>query len=113
MHLKDFIRLQAEFDKRHAGAKPFYVKIDAENLQELEHLVVCLLGELGEFSNQLKKVVRGDVSYQDSQSELEGELVDIFIYLLKIAGQAGFDLEGGFKKKLGENELRFARWSTD
>jgi NTP pyrophosphatase (non-canonical NTP hydrolase) len=113
MHLKDLIRLQEAFDKRHEGAKPFYVEIGADNLQELEHLLVCLLGELGEFSNELKKVVRGDVGYGDVRPLLEGELVDVFIYLLKIAGQAGFDLESGFKKKLKENEVRFSRWSKE
>jgi NTP pyrophosphatase (non-canonical NTP hydrolase) len=88
---------------------PFYVPISADNLQDLEHLVVCLIGEVGEFANELKKIVRGDASYEERQNELAEELADSFIYLMKIAAQTGIDLESEFLKKLEKNYQRFPR----
>jgi NTP pyrophosphatase (non-canonical NTP hydrolase) len=108
MELNTLIELQAEFDRRHAGAASFYVPISKENVQDLEHLVVCMLGELGEFANVVKKVVRGDFDYDTSRPILEEELADVFIYLMKIAGQSGIDLESAFLRKLEKNEGRFS-----
>lgn len=108
MDLANLVKIQTEFDKRHAGAAPFYTLITSQNVQDLEHLTVCLLGELGEFANILKKVVRGDFSYESARPLLENELADVFIYLIKIAGQSGIDLEAAFLNKLKENEKRFS-----
>lgn len=111
MDLKQLIELQTEFDKRHAANKQFYVPISSSNPQDLEHLVVCMLGELGEFANVLKKVVRGDLSYEQAEPQLHEELTDLFIYLMKVAGQSGVDLEARYLEKLQKNERRFANWS--
>ena len=104
------IQLQSDFDKRHASSHPFFVPITAQNLGDLEHLVVCLVGEVGEFANQLKKVVRGDLAYDEARAGLSDELADIFIYLMKIASQANIDLESSFFNKLHRNETRFEKW---
>ena len=56
MQLKHIQEMQQSFDKSHQMKLDFYEKIDEKNLPALEHLVVCLLGELGEFSNLLKKL---------------------------------------------------------
>lgn len=113
MDLKNVMELQGEFDKHHVSSQPFFVPISSSNIADLEHLVVCLVGELGEFSNELKKAVRGDCTYEDARPRLEEELVDVFIYLMKIAGQAGFDLEKGYLAKLEKNKLRFLHWKVD
>ena len=113
MHLNQMVETQGEFDKRHLAARPFFVPISSSNTADLEHLIVCLVGELGEFSNELKKVVRGDCTYDAVRPRLEEELVDVFIYLMKIAGQAGFDLEKGYLEKIEKNEQRFANWRID
>lgn len=109
MELAKLIQLQTDFDREHGVSKPFFVPIDSDNLHELEHLVVCLIGEVGEFANELKKVVRGDVSYEERQAALAEELTDTFIYLLKIAAQTGIDLESEYLKKLEKNRQRFPR----
>lgn len=109
MELANLIKLQTDFDREHGVAKPFFVPISSDNLHELEHLVVCLIGEVGEFANELKKVVRGDASYEERQSALAEELTDTFIYLIKIAAQTGVDLESEYLKKLEKNRLRFPR----
>lgn len=109
MELRKLIQLQAEFDQQHGISKPFFVPISSDNLGELEHLVVCLVGEIGEFANELKKVVRGDYSYEDRRAALSEELADAFIYLMKMAAQTGIDLETEFLKKLEKNGHRFPK----
>jgi NTP pyrophosphatase (non-canonical NTP hydrolase) len=110
MDLSKIIELQMEFDKRHTADEPFFIPITASNPRDLEHLVVCMLGELGEFSNVLKKVVRGDITYEQAEPQLHEELTDVFIYLIKVAGQSGIDLEARYLEKLNKNESRFAHW---
>lgn len=109
MQLKDIQELQRSFDKSHQMKLDFYEKIDEKNLPALEHLVVCLLGELGEFSNLLKKVVRGDYELKDVKDSLDEELVDVFIYLIKIANQFDVDLENGYLNKLEKNKVKFEK----
>lgn len=109
MQLKDIQEMQRSFDKSHQMKLDFYEKIDEKNLPALEHLVVCLLGELGEFSNLLKKVVRGDYELKDVKDSLDEELVDVFIYLIKIANQFDVDLENGYLNKLEKNKVKFEK----
>lgn len=109
MELAKLIQLQTEFDRGHGNTKPFFVPISSDNLHELEHLVVCLVGEIGEFANELKKVVRGDAPYEERQAALAEELADTFIYLIKIAAQTGIDLESEYLKKLDRNGRRFPK----
>lgn len=109
MKLKDLQDLQKDFDKSHQMKIDFYEKIDENNLPVLEHLLVCLLGELGEFSNLLKKVVRGDCELHEVKGLLDEELIDVFIYLIKIANQFDVDLENGYLKKLEKNKIKFEK----
>ena len=108
LSLKKIKSLQEGFDRHHSvGEKGFYVDINESNIHELEHLMVCLLGELGEFANILKKVTRGDFSLEDVKGDLDEELVDAFIYLIKISNQFNVDLEEGYLNKLEKNKKRF------
>ncbi|MDO7244969.1 MazG nucleotide pyrophosphohydrolase domain-containing protein [Acinetobacter pittii] len=109
MKLKDIQEMQRSFDKSHQMKLDFYEKIDEKNLPALEHLIVCLLGELGEFSNLLKKVVRGDYELNEVKSLLDEELVDVFIYLIKISNQFDVDLENGYLNKLEKNKVKFEK----
>lgn len=112
MELATLMQLQTDFDRTHGVAKPFFVPISSNNLHELEHLVVCMVGEVGEFANELKKVVRGDAVYEERKAALAEELTDTFIYLIKIAAQTGIDLESEYLKKLEKNRERFQIWGT-
>ena len=109
MKLKDIQNMQKAFDESHQMKLNFYEKIDEKNLPALEHLVVCLLGELGEFSNLLKKVVRGDYELKEVKDLLDEELVDVFIYLIKIANQFDVDLENGYLNKVEKNKVKFKK----
>ncbi|AMC35405.1 MazG nucleotide pyrophosphohydrolase domain-containing protein [Janthinobacterium sp. B9-8] len=110
MDLEKIIELQKEFDKQHQGNVPFYVPITSSNVQDLEHLVVCMLGEIGEYANILKKVVRGDLDYETAKPLLSEELTDVFIYLVKISGQTGIDLESNYLEKMKKNSDKFSKW---
>lgn len=108
LSLESIKNLQKDFDRNHSvGDKDFYVDINGSNIHELEHLIVCLLGELGEFANILKKVSRGDFSLEEVKDDLDEELVDTFIYLIKISNQFNVNLEKGYLDKLKHNKKRF------
>ncbi len=103
MELSEIMKMQAEFDRMHGWFDP----IGAATIGALEHGVVCLTGELGEFANVVKKVVRGDFSYEEALPMLKEELVDEFIYLVKICNQMQIDLEAEYLRKLSINQVRF------
>jgi NTP pyrophosphatase (non-canonical NTP hydrolase) len=108
--LENIQRLQAEFDRARRGAVPFYEEISGENIQALEHLVVCIAGEVGELANVVKKVRRGDSTLEESRAAIVEETADIFIYTLKLANQLGFQLHDAFSEKMRRNESRFGKY---
>jgi NTP pyrophosphatase (non-canonical NTP hydrolase) len=108
--LAELKEIQKQFDLGHTGEKqPFYIEITENNVPDLEHLAVCLAGEVGEFCNVLKKVTRGDFTWDQAKAELSEELADIFIYLTKISNQADIDIEQAVLNKIEHNKLRFKR----
>ncbi|WP_102264781.1 MazG nucleotide pyrophosphohydrolase domain-containing protein [Mesobacillus jeotgali] len=111
--LQEIINRQKDFDKKHEGNNPFYEPITNMNIEVLEHLIVCIVGEIGEFSNIVKKVKRGDFDLDMRRADLEEELTDVFIYLIKIAGQLNIDLEQQYLKKLRKNEIKFERYRSN
>ena len=109
--LKQALDLQKEFDKQHQGNYPFYETINSNNIEALEHLLVCLTGEVGELANIIKKIRRGDFDLSEASQNINDELADIFIYILKISNQLDVDLEKAFLNKRDLNFKRFERYS--
>lgn len=70
-------------------------------------LMLCLVGEVGEAANHLKKVERGSHEYRNIREAYCEELVDVFIYLMNLVGIAGIDLVAAYKKKRNFNVQRF------
>lgn len=101
---------QKNFDLRYKGNIEFYEQITNENIDVLEHLIVCMLGEFGEFSNIVKKIKRGDFSLLDKKDELDEEFIDIFIYMIKISNQLGINIEETYLKKMKKNEEKFEKF---
>lgn len=110
MTLDELQTAQATFDKAHAGSVPFFEPVTPDNLQSLEHLLVCIAGEVGELANVVKKVRRGDRSLDDARPAIIDESADILIYVVKLANQLGFRLEEAFEDKLQRNRGRFQRF---
>jgi NTP pyrophosphatase (non-canonical NTP hydrolase) len=107
MELNQLINMQKEFDSKHKGRFDWAQKIDKENIDILEYLLLCLVGEFGEAANLVKKVLRGDCSLDDIKPELCEEITDIFIYILKLAYQLDIDIEEQFLLKIDKNQKRF------
>lgn len=106
MTLKDIKQFQEIFDKKFKGNIEFYEEI-TDDITPLEHLIVCMLGEFGEFSNLVKKVKRGDFSLDEIREQMNEEFIDIFIYLVKIANQLNIDIEKEYLIKMKKNEKKF------
>jgi NTP pyrophosphatase (non-canonical NTP hydrolase) len=101
------MEMQAKFDARHGKRSSWATRVTPSKIGVLEHGVVCLLGELGEFANIVKKVKRGDLPLARARPSLTEELTDTFIYLIKLANQLDIDLEATFLERLRYNEERF------
>lgn len=113
MTLGELVELQKNFDSGHKGNFRWSSKITDENLELLEFLMVSLTGEVGEAANIIKKIVRGDFTLDDKRNDLQGEIADIFIYLLKISYQLGMNLEEAYMQKLEINRRRFKKYEQD
>ena len=109
MTLKDIKQFQEIFDKKFKGNIEFYEEI-IDNVVPLEHLIVCMLGEFGEFSNLVKKVKRGDFFLDEIKEQMNEEFIDIFIYLVKIANQLNIDMEKEYLTKMKKNEKKFEKF---
>jgi NTP pyrophosphatase (non-canonical NTP hydrolase) len=110
MTLQQLMELQAQFDASHKSKHKWGQSVDEASPEVLEHSVVCLVGELGEFANILKKVNQGDTPYQNARDHLEEELTDVFIYLMQIANQMDVNLEESYLRKLDKNRERFKKY---
>lgn len=113
MHIKEIVKFQDAFDKKHKNKFSWNQKINDENIEMLEFLLVSLFGEIGETSNIVKKIVRGDFKLFEKKEELSEEIADIFIYLIKIANQLDIDLEKEYFKKMEKNSERFKKYESN
>lgn len=107
MTLEELIILQKDFDSHHKGKFQWDQKIDENNLDMLEYILISLIGELGETANIVKKILRGDCSLEEKRENLNEEVIDIFIYTLKLAYQLDIDIPSTYLSKLDKNKQRF------
>ena len=109
MNIKQLIKHQLDFDKKEGfnNNKP-------HDLEDLTFNSVAISGELGEFLNLIKKKIRKekyeklrDDEKESSEAELKEELIDVFIYFLKICAILDIDIEKEYFKKLDKVKSRF------
>lgn len=114
MELKQLVQMQRDFDERH-GWNPDKT-VPTAVFRAVQDDVIGMLGELGEFANIVKKITLEAKTSTDSDlagtigarhDRLSEELVDAFIYLVRLASHLGIDLEHAYLKKLRTNEERF------
>lgn len=110
MTLKELATFQEGFDSRHEGYFRWNSKITNDNIGILEFLVVSLAGEVGETANIVKKIARGDCLLDEKKNDLQEEIADIFIYLLKMSYQMDIDLEEAYLYKMKKNQERFQKY---
>jgi NTP pyrophosphatase (non-canonical NTP hydrolase) len=112
MDLPALMKMQVEADEK----RGFLVRFgsDRERVSQLMKDLVGLFGEIGEFSNLIKKIdIKLDRSAYDGPSFPEGrdqlceELVDSFLYLMRLAVILEIDLEAEFLRKIHINQERY------
>lgn len=107
MDIRDLQMKQDELDRslfpEFSSANP----IQDEDLSALLYIALCVNGEAGELANLAKKTYRGDFSLNEARAAIAEELVDIFIYTIKLATQLEISIEDEFVKKLEKNRIRF------
>lgn len=110
MTIQELIELQKEFDGKHKGNFKWNSKVTDSNIEMLEFLLVSLTGEVGEVANIVKKIVRGDFKLDEKKPDIQEELADVFIYLLKLSYQLDIDLEKAYVEKMAKNRERFLKY---
>jgi NTP pyrophosphatase (non-canonical NTP hydrolase) len=86
-----------------------------EQMQFLQHGTIALAGEVGEFANTLKKAMRhyestGELPNKEYYQNLNEEIVDVFIYVVKLCIALGLDLSDGYYNKMKVNDKKFANY---
>ena len=110
MTLQELMKLQEEFDIKHTSNFNWNEKINDENIEMLEFLLISMFGEIGETANLVKKSVRGDFKLESIKEQLSEEIADIFIYLMKICIQLDIALENSYLNKREKNMERFKKY---
>lgn len=73
---------------------------------------LAISGEAGELANIIKKVERGDYSYDDVRPEIGKEIADIFTYLDLLCEEMGLDFSEVIQKKFDEVSERIGSSQT-
>ena len=115
MDIKELIAIQKEFDIQHGWL------LRSEDAEELLLLIrkdlIGLFGEVGEFANIIKKISlevdlnqnsqRTKSILEKHQNDLELEIVDSLIYLIRIATHLNMDIEKEYLNKLEFNRNKY------
>ncbi len=114
--LKEIMMFQKEFDCSHGWAWDWSMDV-GQNVENLQKGVVAMTGEIGEFANLVKKVTRehnaGNELPDGIVDKMREELVDMFIYLVKLVQLLDMDLSDSYFKKMTFNAERFKRFEVE
>lgn len=112
MDLSAIVARQIDADERRGF--PVRFGSDAERHDQLVRELVGLVGEVGEFANELKKVGLGfsnpkyiGPTLGEAAPHLREELADAAIYLFRLSTILGGDLEQDILSKMNVNDERY------
>ncbi|HEY4673672.1 MAG TPA: hypothetical protein VIH03_05860 [Nitrososphaerales archaeon] len=116
--LKDSMKAIFEFQKAFDAKRGWdwsNPKGKKEQMQFLQHGTIALAGEVGEFANTLKKAMRhyestGELPSKEVYENLNEEIVDVFIYVVKLSIALGLNLSDGYYNKMKVNDKKFAKY---
>lgn len=83
---------------KNAKGEPAHSQPDGSDWSDSDWLM-AVTGELGEFANLRKKVLRGDVPMAEAHTQLAHELADVVTYLDILAFRMGIDLGAAVREK--------------
>ena len=121
MDINDIIRKQKKFDEAHDW------NLDDDKASSIVNQInkdlIGLYGEIGEFSNLIKKLnlelgrkidaEEFENVFHSHRSHLEEELIDSFIYLIRIATHLEMDISEKYLYKLNKNRKRFRKYEDN
>jgi NTP pyrophosphatase (non-canonical NTP hydrolase) len=89
--------------------RDFAARRDWEAFHTPKNLVMALSGEAGELIEHFQWLTpeESDAIMKHKAAEVEDELADVFIYLVRLADVLGVDLIAAAHAKIDRNELRF------
>lgn len=112
MDIATLMEIQITNDKRRGF--PVHFDSDRERVTQLTKDLVGLFGEIGELANLVKKIdikldrpMYDGPSLAESRNHLREEVIDTFLYLMRIAAILETDLEAELLKKIHINEQRY------
>ena len=115
MNLHQLIDIQEVFDSKHNWSTKG--KSGKELINSLSNDIVGLVGELGEFSNIVKKIALEkenpavlEAIMIEQHPNLSEELIDTFIYLMRLSSLLNIDIEKEYLLKLEKNRIRFQKY---
>lgn len=114
MDLNALVERQVKMDEAHGF--PVKFGTTANKYQQLTKDLVGLFGEIGEFSNIVKKINISldhpneyQVSMSDAEERLCSELVDCLIYVLRIGAILDIDLQAELLHTMEKNAVRYEK----
>ena len=107
MDIKEFFEIQRDFDRKMGWNQYEKCETPEDVLAFIQHFVLVMVEELGEFSRVRKQFDR-DKKSLDTDA-LKHELIDIFVYFMQACMALNMDLEEEYKRKMRNNEERFLR----
>ena len=114
MELRRISEMQIEMDERHGF--PVHFDDPVHKYEQLTKDLVGMFGEIGEFSNIVKKVNiqldrPHDYEFDIASGEvaMREELADSLIYLIRLAAILNIDLQDEILKKMQRNQARYAK----
>lgn len=112
MDLSQIVAEQISADIRRGF--PVNFRNSPDRLSQLEQDLIGLVGEIGEFSNTLKKVRLREAhdayvgpSLEAAAPGMREELADALIYLMRLSFVLGGDLENDLLAKMRVNDERY------
>ena len=120
MNINELIKLQNEFDKKHNWVPK---SNDTRGIIEaINRDIIGTIGELGEFSNLVKKINlrldaddnnQADKIFSNQMNHMREEIIDTLIYLMRIASHLNIDVEREYYLKLTNNKAKYKDFEID
>jgi len=120
MDIRELIEMQKKFDTMHGWVpdKNEFTSV----LNTINKDIIGIVGELGEFSNIIKKInllsdsnntEAANLKFENERENLAEEIIDVFIYLMRIMDCLNIDVESEYIEKLQFNRDKFKGFKND